>query len=143
MAIQQISVFVGNQKGALAKTLRLLADSGIDLRALSIADTADFGILRFIASNNEKAASVLHANGMIYSETPVVAAYVPDQPGGLASELEALADAGINVEYTYAFVTTGGKEACVVLRVPDPAAAEAVLLRNNIRIASEAELQSL
>ena len=143
MAIQQISVFVGNQPGALAQTLRDLADGGVDLRALSIADTADFGILRFIADHNDRAVEILQKNGMICTKTPVVAAYVPDQPGGLAKELTLLAEAGINVEYIYAFVTTGGKAACVVLRVSNPDAAEAVLRRNNVRIATESEIYAL
>ena len=143
MAIQQMSVFIGNQRGALAKALKTLADGGIDLRALSIADTADFGILRFIADDNAKAAEVLTANEYIFSKTTVVAACVADQPGGLAAEAAMLAEAGINIEYLYAFVTTGGKEARVVLRVSDPDVAEEVLRSRGVRLVTEADIRSL
>lgn len=143
MAIKQMSVFVDNRKGALAGMLKLLADNHIDLRALSIADTADFGILRFIADDNKKAAEILAADGHICAQTDVVAACLNDQPGALAAQLAVLADANIDVEYLYAFVTTATNQACVVLRVADNAAAEAALTAAGVQLLTEADIAAL
>ena len=140
MAIRQVSVFVENQKGALADALRKLSEAGVGLRALSIADTSDFGILRIITDDNRRAAFVLSEAGYICSATEVVAACADDKPGGLASLLTILSDAGVNVEYVYAFVAPSGNHAWVVLRVGDNAVAERILRAAGVTLVSEDEI---
>jgi hypothetical protein len=104
MKVEQISIFLENKPGALAEVTRILGDSGINIRALSLADTKDFGILRLIVNDNDRARQVLDQKGFTVRKTEVVAVEVPDRPGGLADILKSLADAGVNVEYLYAFV---------------------------------------
>ena len=104
MSVKQISVFVENQAGLLSEVTTLLADNGINLRALSIADTSDFGILRIIVEDVEKAAQILQENGNTYTVTPVLAVKMDDKAGGLAKILKVLADAEIFLEYAYAFL---------------------------------------
>ena len=104
MAIQQLTVFLENKQGKLAQVTRLLAENGIDLRALSIADTAEFGILRLIVSNTEKAKEILVSDGTLVQITEVVGVRLSDRPGELAEVLSELDRAGINVEYLYAFL---------------------------------------
>ena len=140
MAIRQVSVFIENRKGALADPLRVLSDAGIGLRALSIADTSDFGILRIITDDNTKAAYQLCEQGYICSVTDVVAACADDKPGGLAALLTILSDAGVDVEYVYAFVAKTGNHAWVVMRVNNNAEAERILSENNITLVSEADI---
>jgi len=140
MAIRQVSVFVENQKGALANALRAISEKGIELRALSIADTSDFGILRVITDDNSKAAFSLSEAGYVCSVTEVVAACADDKPGGLAALLTILSDAGIDVEYVYAFVAQTGKHAWVVLRVSSNAEAERVLRAAGVTLVSEEEI---
>ncbi len=127
MAIQQLTVFLENKQGKLAQVTRLLAENGIDLRALSIADTAEFGILRLIVSNIEKAKQILTADGTLVQITDVVGVRLSDRPGELAEVLSVLDREGINVEYLYAFLTRTENSAYVVLRVADNAAAEKTL----------------
>ena len=99
MTIHQISVFLENRAGQLAEITGLLSENHIDLRALNIAETADYGVLRIIVDQPETAASLLLSNGVILSMTPVVAVSVPDRPGGLAEVLHFISEAGIDVEY--------------------------------------------
>lgn len=127
MAIRQVSVFLENRPGKLAETLKTLSDAKVELRALSIADTTDFGILRFISDDNRKAAYALSEKGHICSVTDVVAACADDKPGGMATIIEILAAANINVEYVYAFVAPNKDHAWVVLRVNDNEKAEKTL----------------
>ncbi|MBE6560297.1 MAG: hypothetical protein E7662_04160 [Ruminococcaceae bacterium] len=143
MSIRQLSVFVENQKGALAGVLHTISDAGIELRALSIADTSDFGILRVITSDNSRAALALSENGAVCSVTDVVAACADDKPGGLAALLTILSEAGIDVEYVYAFVAQTGKHAWVVLRVSDNAAAEKVLTDAGITLLNDADVANI
>lgn len=143
MAIRQVSVFVENQKGALANALRAISAAGIELRALSIADTSDFGILRVITGDNTKAAYALSEAGYICSVTEVVAACADDRPGGMAALLTILSEAGIDVEYVYAFVAQKGQHAWVVFRVSDNAAAERVLRAAGVTLVSEDEVAEL
>lgn len=143
MAIRQVSVFVENRKGALAGALRSISDAGIELRALSIADTSDFGILRVITGDNRQAAYALSEAGYICSVTEVVAACADDRPGGLTSLLTILSEAGIDVEYVYAFVAQAGKHAWVVMRVDDNTAAERVLRAAGVTLVSEADIAAL
>jgi len=133
MIIKQLSVFVENKQGKLVDVLELLGKTNIDLRALSIADTADFGILRIIVDKSEEASTVLQKEGYIVRVTDVLGLSVPDTPGSLAKILRALSDKGINVEYTYAFVSHNKGEAYVVLRVENNEEAKRILAEQGIR----------
>ena len=115
--VQQVSVFLENKSGRLAQVTRALADAGINLGALSIADTSDFGILRFICDQPDKAAKVLREAGFSVGETEVLAVEVPHRPGGLADLVEAIKPLDVNIEYLYAFVGRNRDNAMVVLRV--------------------------
>ena len=132
MAIKQLSVLVDNKKGALADITDLLAKADVDLRAMSIADTQDYGILRLIVSDINKAVEVLTATEVIATITEVIAVAIDDRPGGLAKVLRVLADNHINMEYLYAFTAASRDHAYVVFRVEDNAAAEKVLTDNGI-----------
>ncbi|MDR1321941.1 MAG: ACT domain-containing protein [Gracilibacteraceae bacterium] len=140
MAIEQISVFVENRPGALAEVTALLGGAGIDLRALSIADTENFGILRLIVSEPRRALEVLRAADYVGSATPVLAVSLADAPGSLAGVLRVLADAEINLEYLYAFITRQAGHAYVVLRVTDNDRAEAVFAEKGVEIADHGEI---
>ncbi len=141
--VKQISVFVQNEKGALVEVLNTLAEAHIEIRALSIADTKDFGILRMITDNNEKAALALAEGGFISTVTDVIAVCTSDRPGGLASEIKVLSDAGINLEYLYAFVAKSGKEAYVVIRVDDSEGAETALKNAGVTLLSGNDIAKL
>lgn len=140
MSVKQISVFVENQAGLLSEVTTLLADNGINLRALSIADTTDFGILRIIVEDVDKAAKILQENGNTYTVTSVLAVKMDDKTGGLAQILKVLADAGIFLEYAYAFLLQKVGEACLVIRVPDNNAAEKALAAAGIGLAQQEDL---
>ena len=127
MAIRQLSIFVENKKGRLVEITKMLAESNINMRALSIADTRDFGILRLIVDDTDKACVVLGENGVMVKVTKIAAVELPHRTGSLNAVLTVLADAGINIEYLYAFLSSHGQGAYVVLRVADNAAAEKVL----------------
>lgn len=119
MKVKQISVFLENKSGRLAQVTRVLGDNELNIRALSIADTTDFGILRLIVDQPEEASRILRAEGFMVSETAVIAVEVPDCPGGLADVLAILGLAGINIEYLYAFIGQSSGEAQVIFRVDD------------------------
>lgn len=119
MKVKQISVFLENKSGRLAQVTRILGDNLINIRALSIADTTDFGILRLIVDQPEEANRILRAEGFMVSETAVIAVEVPDRPGGLADILATLGLAGINIEYLYAFIGQSSSKAQVIFRVDD------------------------
>ncbi len=140
MSIHQISVFLENRAGQLAEITRLLADEHVDIRAISIAETADYGLARMIVDDCQKASSVLLAHGDILSMTPVWAVEVPDRPAGLAELLSVLAEKNIAVEYMYSLFTHRNDMAYMVMRVDDEAAFTAALQENGIRIMSAAEL---
>ena len=127
MLIKQISVFVENKSGRLAEITSVLAGNGIDIRALSIADTTDFGILRLIVSDPDKAKEALREHGMIVKTTDVIALVVPDKPGGLVSALNLLKDKGVAIEYMYAFVGKNDKGAMVILKTDKPDVAVEIL----------------
>lgn len=140
MTLKQISVFLENKQGTLAKATKVFGDNGIDLIALSIADTADFGIMRCIVNKPELALKLLAEEGFAASTTEVLAVEVPDQPGGLASVL-ALMDANeLNVEYLYSFVRTPNENALIMFRVEDTEKCEALLRENDIRLFSLEEI---
>lgn len=137
--IKQFSVFVENKQGRLAELTRLIADAGIDLRTLSLADTRDFGILRLIVNQPEKTEQLLKENGWTYQCNSVLGIKVPDVPGGVASVLEALNEANINVEYMYAFVNRTPGRADTIIRVDDEAVALSALEKHGIETLTAAE----
>lgn len=141
MSIQQISVFLENKPGRLQQMTALLARHGIDLRALSVAETKDFGIARLIADDAIAAANVLRDGDYIASFSPVLAFAVPDEPGGLAKLLEVFNDAKVNIEYMYAFL--GGKDAehaYMIFRVTHTKESEAALMGRGLRPLSQEEI---
>ena len=119
MRIKQISIFLENKRGRLLEATEALAKEEINIRALSIADTSEFGILRLIVPDPVKAKDVLEKNNFTVRENDVIAVQVVDSPGGLASVLKILNDAEINVEYIYAFVQKSGEKAVVVMKIED------------------------
>ena len=134
MKVEQISIFLENKPGALESVMRLLKDANINIRSLSLADTSDFGILRLIVNDANKALKVLNDNGLRVSRTSVVAVEVPDRPGGLHSILAVLAQHGINVEYLYAFIEKSGENAVIIFRFDSPDDAVDVLLKNGFTV---------
>ena len=143
MTIKQLSVFVENKPGKLVEALEALSEAGIDLRALSLADTADFGILRVIVDKPDRALAVLQEAGYLVRSNNVIPVAVGDRPGGLAAVMRVLADAGVDVEYTYAFVAHSNDKAYVILRVNDNAAAIKVLSDNGITLLTEEQLYGM
>ena len=139
MAIQQLSVFVENQKGKLLGTVKTLAEAGINIRAMSIADTKDFGILRLITSDNQKAMEVL-ADESIVNTTMVIAAKMEDRAGALYQVLQILSDAQINIEYLYALTASEDFGAYVVFRVSDAAAAQEILNAHGVATLDDADI---
>ena len=144
MSIKQISIFVENKPGALYGLTGVLAQNKVDLRALSLAETSEFGIVRIIVNDVYKATTVLKDAGYVHSITPVVGVAIPDVPGGLNRVLQVLSNAKISVEYMYAFL--GGKDvdhAYMIFRVEDPAAATAALTARGIRVVEQEEMDNL
>ncbi len=119
MTVKQISVFLENKPGQLAKFAGLLRENGIDMRALTLAEAADFGVVRTIVSDPDRAQQVLKEAGKISAVTPVLAIEVPDKPGALTDILQILTDGAINLEYTYAFTSRKNQSAYMVFRVAD------------------------
>jgi hypothetical protein len=140
MYAKQISVFIENRHGKLAEFTNLLADAGIDLIALSIADTTNFGILRAIVSETDRAYDVIKEAGYAASLTDVLAVGVPDQPGGLSAVLVALEKADISVEYLYSFVRNVQENAVIIFRVSEPEKAKQVLGDMGVRLLSQDEI---
>lgn len=136
MKIKQLSVFLENKRGRLYEALKALADEHINIRALSIADTSEFGILRMIVTNPEKAKETLEKNEFTVKLTNVTAIAVKDKPGGLAEILKYLYDANINIEYIYAFVEKSGEKAVVVLRTENLDKTISILQENDIKLLS-------
>jgi len=143
MKVEQISIFLENKPGGLEEVARILKDAGINIRTLSLADTTDFGILRLIVNDVERASQVLKEQGFRTSRTPVVAVEVPDRPGGLHGILEVLSKNGINVEYLYAFVERSGEHAVIIFRFDAPDKAIEVLQKNGMTVLPGAKLYGL
>ncbi|MDR3288433.1 MAG: ACT domain-containing protein [Peptococcaceae bacterium] len=143
MTIDQISVFVENNPGRLAEIVAILGNGGIDLRAMSIADTADFGILRLIVSDPKQALAILRAAECIVSVTQVLAVPIEDAPGSLARILRLLSEAEISIEYAYAFITRKQGNAYVIFRVEDNPRAVSILAQNNVKTAGADEIYDL
>ena len=140
MKIHQISVFLENRPGQLAEITRLLAEANVDIRAISIAETADYGLARMIVSDAQAASAILLSHGDILSMTPVWAVEVPDRPGGLAQLLAQLASAHVDVEYMYSLFTHREGNAYMVLRISDEETFRKALMDAGIRIMSADEL---
>lgn len=143
MKVKQMSVFLENKSGRLAQVTRVLGENGVNIRALSIADTTDFGILRLIVNDPDRTYQVLKEAGFTVSATDVIAVEVADRPGGLADILQSLQEAGVNIEYLYAFVQKTPSAALVVLRVEQLDEAVKALQESGIHILSEEEVYKL
>ena len=143
MAIKQLTVFVQNSKGTVVSVTDILSKNNINLRALSIAETEDFGILRLIVNDAEAAQKALEENGYLIKTIDVVGVKIGDAPGKLTAALDVLDKADINVEYLYAFMARTEKHAYVVLRVEDNAAAEQVLADAGFHMITEADINKL
>ena len=144
MSIKQISVFVENKPGALYALTAVLAQGQIDMRALSLAETKDCGIVRLIVNDLYKTTTLLKDAGYVHSLTPVVGVAIPDVPGGLNRVLQVLTDAKVNVEYMYAFL--GGKDvdhAYMIFRVADDKAAETALASRGIQVLDQEQVERL
>ncbi|MEW5762983.1 MAG: ACT domain-containing protein [Bacillota bacterium] len=141
--VKQISVFLENKSGRLAAVSRILGANDINIRALCIADTSDFGILRLIVNDPERAHDVLKEAGFTVSATSVIAVQVPDRPGGLAEVLSVLEEAGLNIEYLYAFVTKISGQALVIFKVEDVDRAAELLRTNGIGVPRPEEVYAL
>lgn len=143
MAIKQLTVFIQNRKGTVVSVTDILSGNNINLRALSIAETQDFGILRLIVSDEKAAEAVLAENGYLIKVIDVVGVKIGDAPGKLTAALDVLDKADINVEYLYAFMARTEKHAYVVLRVEDNALAEKALTDAGFKMITEADINKL
>lgn len=142
MAIQQISVFVENKQGKLVETVKTLAENDINIRAMSIADTKDFGILRMITSDNAKTKQVL-SDDTVVNTTDVIAVKMADRPGALYKVIDILAKAGVNIEYMYAFTASDALGAYVVFRVDDVPQAQKLMDENGMKSLNDEDIQNL
>ncbi len=143
MAIKQLSIFVENREGTLVTVTDAIAKAGVDIRAMSVADTNDFGIFRLIVTDVDKAKAALDEANCFVSITEVVGVALEDKPGALAKVVKILADNNINIEYMYAFITVSKQFAYVVLRVADNAETEKILTENGIQLVTEADMAKL
>jgi hypothetical protein len=143
MTVEQLSIFLENKSGRLAEVASVLTEAGINIRALYLADTADFGILRLIVNATEKARQVLKENGFTVEKTKVVAIEVPDKPGGLSGILTTIKKEGINVEYMYAFVEKSGENAIVIFRFDELEKSIDILQKAGVKIMEGEELSAL
>ncbi len=142
MTISQLSVFAENSPGIIYQITERIAAANIDIRAISVSDTQDFGILRVVVSDAERAKAALGNGDFVVTITQVLGIEIPDKPGGLANVLALLSENKINVDYIYAFVTISGKSAYVVMRVNDNEKAEELLKRNGIHMLTQAEIEN-
>jgi hypothetical protein len=141
--IKQISLFVENKPGRMAKVSKTLSDTGVNIRALTIAEAGDFGVIRMVVDDPEKGYKVLKENGFTVSTTDVLAVEMKDTPGGLYEIVNALGESGVNVDYAYAFVTAKAQKAMLILRVDDLAKARAALSGKGVKIATKEEIQAI
>lgn len=143
MRVEQISVFLENKAGRLAEVTRILSEAAVNIRALSLADTSDFGILRLIVNDNNKAKEALKQHGFTVGKTDVVAVEVEDRPGGLHKILDSLFHANVNVEYMYAFVQQSGSNAVIIFRFDNLDEAVRVLQANGVTVIEAEKLYSI
>ena len=137
MTIRQISVFIENKPGVMVSVTDALGKAGVDVRALSLADTQDFGILRMIVDDTDKAKAALTAIGCVTSVTDVLAAEIPDTPGAMTDLISKVSETGLNIEYMYAFISPVNKKAYIVLRIKDVDSAVVALRGKGIVLAEE------
>jgi hypothetical protein len=140
MKIKQVSIFLENRAGRILDITETLGKNKINIRALSLADTSDFGILRIIVDDAARALAVLKEKGFIVKESWVVAVEVPDRPGGLSSVLRILGEKGVNVEYMYAFFEKPQDKALLIFRFEDPDEAVRILQKNGIEVSGKEKL---
>ena len=143
MNVKQLSIFLENKPGRLAEVTRLFEEGRINIRALALADTSEFGILRLIVNDNEKALQLLRDRSYTVGVTEVVAVEVEDRPGGLHRILKALSEDGINVEYMYAFVRQSGRNAVLIFRFDDVASAVKRLAAEGMRVIDGPDLYAM
>ena len=143
MRVKQIAMFLENRAGRLAEVTGVLAENGINIRALSLADTADFGILRIIVNDTDKATQILKDSGFTVGITEVLVLEVPDHPGGLASTLQVIKDAGLNVEYMYAFAQRSGETGLIIFRFDEVEVAIEALQKAGLRILTGEEVYAI
>jgi hypothetical protein len=143
MKVKQVAVFLENKSGRLAEISHCLAAAKINIRALSLADTADFGILRIVADDTDKAQRVLKEHGFTVGITDLVAVAAEDRPGGLDKILQAVSGAGLNVEYMYAFTQVSGQTGMMLFRFEQPDAAVAALQAAGIKVLSGEEVHAM
>ena len=143
MQIQQLSVFIENKPGRLAEITEVLANADVDIRAISVADTSDFGILRVIVDRPKEAVIALREHGMTVSLTNVLAVGIPDEKGSFSKVIRILADAGIDVKYIYAFVSRDKDKAYVIIRTEKSTRAAEVLVQNGVEILTEEALYNM
>ena len=137
MNIKQISIFLENKKGKLAEVTKLITEQGINIRAVSLAETTEFGILRLIVNDPDKCIKTLKANNFISQETDVIAVEIEDKPGGLNKILALFDKADINIEYMYAFIEKKKDNAIVIFRIDDSVKAIDALKANGISVATD------
>ncbi len=141
--IKQISLFVENKPGRTAKVAKTLSDAGVNIRAMTIAEAGDFGVIRMVVNDPEKGYDVLRKNGFTVSMTDVLAVEMKDSPGGLYEIVDTLGQNNINVDYAYAFVTAKAKSAMLILRVDDIGMARKVLTEKGLKLATKEEVQEI
>ncbi len=141
--IKQISLFVENRPGRMAKVAKTLSDAGVNIRALTIAEAGDFGVIRMVVDDPEKGHKVLKENAFTVSMTDVLAVEMKDTPGGLYEIVNTLGQSGVNVDYAYAFVTAKAQRAMLILRVDDIGKARAVLGEKGVKMATREEIQAI
>ena len=143
MKVEQIAIFLENKSGRMADITSIMAQNGINIRAMSLADTADFGILRLIVNDTDKARAVLKDNGFTVGTTDVVVTEVDDKPGGLANVLQVLKEGDINIEYMYAFTQKSGGTGLIIFRFDEVERAIDILAKAGIRLLSGDEVYAI
>lgn len=143
MKVEQIAIFLENKSGRLAEITQILARNGINIRALSLADTADFGILRLLVNDIQKAEAVLKESNFTVGRTEVCVIETPDKPGGLATVLQVIKEAELNVEYMYAFSQRSGETGLIIFRFDDLDTAIQALVKAGVRVLSGEEVYAI
>lgn len=144
MYVKQLSIFMENKSGRIAEITRILAGAGIDIRALSIADTTDFGILRLIVNKPDEASEVCRKAGLMTALTDVIAIQIEDRPGSFSEAMQFLACAGVSIDYMYAFLTPGcEKSACVIISTSSPELASKLLTIAGVKLLDAEKIYSL
>lgn len=143
MLVKQLSIFLENRSGRLEEITGILENAGINIRALSLADTSDYGILRLIVNDPDKAEDILKKNDIAVSINKVLAVIIPDNPGGLHSVLVPLTQNGINIEYMYAFLAKKDNDAIIIFRFEDPEGAAKILQENNFSLITSDKLLNM